>query len=198
LGLGYGTGKKKLRHTLKTQPPGADLPEEECGRIVSLYRNLNFRVVELWKQGDQVLQDLMSWPSGKPAYWYGREGVVLVTQQGLMLPNSLLITYKNLRMEDGKVVHDARDGTKSIWGGVVVENVIQALARIVVGEQMCALPDWLRPILTVHDAAVVLSHKSMIDEAVATITKVMSTPPRWGKTLPVACEAKYGESYGDC
>jgi hypothetical protein len=40
--------------------------------------------------------------------------------------------------------------------------------------------------------------KDEIDEALAFITKVMSTPPDWAAGLPVACEAKYGESYGEC
>ena len=36
LGLGYGTGWRKLQHTLKTSPPGATLPDEECQQIVNL------------------------------------------------------------------------------------------------------------------------------------------------------------------
>ena len=40
--------------------------------------------------------------------------------------------------------------------------------------------------------------KSDKDQAVAFITQVMSTPPSWATGLPVACEAKYGESYGEC
>ena len=44
LGLGYGTGALKLQHTLKTSPPGADLSEEECKDIVSLYRTENDKI----------------------------------------------------------------------------------------------------------------------------------------------------------
>ena len=87
---------------------------------------------------------------------------------------------------------------KTIWGGTVVENVVQALARIIVGEQMVAMSDQYRPVLTVHDAAVVVVHRPLIKQAIDYITKVMSTPPTWCTTLPVACEAKYGENYGEC
>jgi hypothetical protein len=38
LGLGYGTGAKKLQHTLKTQPPGAVVELNEAKRIVNIYR----------------------------------------------------------------------------------------------------------------------------------------------------------------
>ena len=54
------------------------------------------------------------------------------------------------------------------------------------------------PILTVHDAAVCLVPKDDIEEGLADITNIMSTVPYWATTLPVACEAKYGESYGEC
>lgn len=198
LGLGYGTGAAKLQHTLKTQPPGADLPLEQCKVMVDAWRYANQKITELWREADRVLEDLVSWPKGKQDYWLGHEGVLRVTQHGIRLPNGLYISYRNLRKQDGKTVYDGRKGTESIWGGTVVENVVQALARIIVGEQMIKLFEKYRPVLTVHDAAVVLVPKSMIDQAIAWITEVMSTAPAWCATLPVACEAKYGESYGDC
>lgn len=80
----------------------------------------------------------------------------------------------------------------------MVENIVQALARIIVGEQMLKLRERYRPVLTVHDAAVIVAPKDEINEALAFITQVMSTPPDWANGLPVACEAKHGTSYGEC
>jgi DNA polymerase I-like protein with 3'-5' exonuclease and polymerase domains len=80
----------------------------------------------------------------------------------------------------------------------MVENIVQALARIIVGEQMLKIRERYRPVLTVHDAAVMVVSKQEVDEALKFITQVMSTPPEWANGLPVACEAKYGESYGEC
>jgi DNA polymerase I-like protein with 3'-5' exonuclease and polymerase domains len=80
----------------------------------------------------------------------------------------------------------------------MVENIVQALARIIVGEQMLKLQERYRPVLTVHDAAVCVVPRPEIEEGMAFITQVMSTPPEWAAGLPVACEAKYGESYGEC
>jgi len=198
LGLGYGTGAKKLQHTLKTQPPGADLPDDECKRIVDLYRHSNDKIVELWRECDYALECMMSWPEGKKSFYLGANKCVEITVAGIKLPNGLYIRYPNLRNEDDKIVYDSRKGTVSIWGGAMVENVVQALARIIVGEQMLAIKERYRPVLTVHDAAVIVAPKSDKDQAVAFITQVMSTPPSWATGLPVACEAKYGESYGEC
>ena len=59
------------------------------------------------------------------------------------------------------------------------------------------LPFFLRN-LDIDENEFIERTKSTIKEAVEFITKVMSTPPDWCPDLPVACEAKYGESYGEC
>lgn len=199
LGLGYGTGAKKLQHTLKTQPPGADLPEAECKRIVDLYRQTNHKIPALWHECDLALNHLISWPSNAKEYPLGQHKCLWITEQGIRLPNGLHIRYPKLRKENDRFIYTSRKGVVSIWGGAMVENVVQALARIIVGEQMLEIrKQGYRPVLTVHDAAVIVAHKNDMEQAVATITTVMSTPPAWATGLPVACEAKYGESYGDC
>ena len=199
LGLGYGTGAKKLQHTLKTQPPGADLPEAECKRIVDLYRQTNGKIPALWHECDLALNHLISWPKGTKEYPLGQHKCLWITEQGIRLPNGLHIRYPKLRKENDRFIYTSRKGVVSIWGGAMVENVVQALARIIVGEQMLEIRrQGYRPVLTVHDAAVIVAHKNDVEQAVATITTVMSTPPAWATGLPVACEAKYGESYGDC
>jgi len=198
LGLGYGTGAKKLQHTLKTQPPGADLPEDECKRIVDLYRESNHMITDLWRECDNTLTHLSSWPHQLRPYSIGKEGVVNITSSGICLPNELFIRYPDLRLNDKKYIYKSRRGVTSIWGGAMVENIVQALARIIVGEQMLKIKERYRPVLTVHDAAVVVVPKEEVDEALAFIVQVMSTPPEWAVDLPVACEAKFGQSYGDC
>jgi DNA polymerase len=198
LGLGYGTGAEKLRHTLKTQPPGAALPLDECKSIVSLYRSTNTDITELWRECDSALDAMM----GKMTtpFSLGRHGIVSVNRDGIRLPNGLYIRYPKLRLgDDSKKVYSSRRGDVGIWGGAVVENVVQALARIIVGEQMVKLAEiGLRPVLTVHDAAVCVVPEQDTEEAVKVIEAVMSTPPEWCPSLPIACEAKFGQSYGVC
>ena len=202
LGLGYGTGWSKLQHTLKTSPPGANLPDHECQRLVRIYRQVNDRVIKLWEECDRALKDLVAWPENKQPYYLGNKKCLLVTPKGIQLPNGLYITYPQLehKREEGKdkFVYKSRKGYVSIWGGSVVENVIQALARIIVGEQMIKIKEYYKPVLTVHDAIVCIAKKDDTDNAMKIITDIMSTPPSWGQDLPIACEAKYGESYGDC
>lgn len=213
LGLGYGTGAAKLQHTLKTQPPGANLTEDECKDIVKLYRTANNKITDLWKTGDAVIKDLAGdWDknydfltnttTGKQDYYYGEHKCLKVTKYGIKLPNGMLIRYPKLHLntEESKsyYAYKSRDGMKSLWGGALVENVVQALARIIVGEQMIIINERYRVCLTVHDAAVCVVKETELEEALEFITGVMSVPPAWAKGLPIACEAGYGKSYGDC
>lgn len=81
----------------------------------------------------------------------------------------------------------------------MTENIVQALARIIVSHQMINIAEGgYRPVLTVHDSVVCVVKKDEVDKAVEFITRVMSTPPEWAAGLPVACETKYGVSYGEC
>lgn len=201
LGLGYGTGALKLQHTLKTSPPGAIVTEAEAKRYVDTYRDDNDKVIQLWRDGDKVIDDLAYWEDIKP-YTFGKHKCLKVTKEGITLPNGLMIRYSELKRdtEESKTryVYKSRKGPVSIWGGSLVENVVQALARIVVGEQMLKIQERYRVALTVHDAAVILVPESQKDEALEYIVECMSAPPDWAKGLPVACEAKFGYSYGEC
>ena len=198
LGLGYGTGAAKLRHTLKTQPPGADLTEDRCKDIVDLYRTTNDKIVRLWRDSEMALKHIAGWTSEMNEFSLGEHNAVRVDSNGVRLPNGLYIRYPNLRIEEERMTYDSRKGKVSIWGGSVVENVVQALARIIVAEQMLRLRERYRPVLTVHDAAVIVTPIDELQDAIAFITQVMSTPPDWANGLPVACETKYGQSYGEC
>lgn len=200
LGLGYGTGAMKLQNVLKLG--GAELSETECQRLVNLYRELNDKVVQLWRDCDNALADISSWPSGKEPYALGQQKCVIVTPKGLQLPNGLYIYYPKLEWDTseakGRYVYKSRRGKIGTWGGSIVENVVQALARIIIGEQMVAISHKYRPVLTVHDAIVCIAPEEEKDEALNYIMEKMSKPPAWGTDCPITCEGAYGENYGDC
>jgi len=202
LGLGYGTGWSKLQHTLKTSPPGAVLSDDECQRLVRVYRDVNNKVIDLWRESDEALRNMSAWKDNMKPYYLGNHEALLVAERGIKLPNGLYIQYPGLTWDTSeaksKYIYKSRRGFISIWGGSVVENVVQALARIIVGEQMLKIHEKYRPALTVHDAVVCVVPEAEIDEAMRFIIDIMSTPPEWAKGLPVACEAHHGASYGDC
>lgn len=78
-----------------------------------------------------------------------------------------------------------------------VENLTQALARCVVGEQMLKIAKRYRIVLTVHDSAVACVRQEEAEEAQAYIEACMRWVPDWADGLPVDCESDIGTRYGE-
>jgi DNA polymerase len=201
LGLGYGTGALKLQHTLKTQPPGAIVTEEQAKDMVGIYREENDKITDLWAECDDFLENLISWGDRKD-YFIGKQECVSATPEGILLPNNFYIRYPQIKKDMSetktRIIYESRKGPVSIWGGSVVENIVQALARCVIGEQILLIAGKYRPALTVHDAIVCVVPEDEVEEARDFIVECMNVCPDWAPGLPITCEAKYGRSYGDC
>ena len=198
LGAGYGMGAPKFKDQLKTF--GVDAPLEECRRIIAAYREVNWAVVGLWKQAQIVLTAL----SQRSLAQFGKEGVLALVpdEQAIRLPNGLLLRYEGLAPEQGEkgvqYTYKTRRGRVKIYGGKVVENVVQALARIVVGEQMLRVAKKYRPVLTVHDAVACVARQEEAAEARVYVEECMRWVPEWAEGLPVNCESGVGANYGEC
>ena len=94
--------------------------------------------------------------------------------------------------------YKTRRGRTRIYGGKVIENVCQGIARCIIGEQMLKIAKKYRVVLTVHDAITCVVRESDKEEAQAYIEECMRWVPDWATGLPVNCESGVGESYGDC
>jgi hypothetical protein len=128
---------------------------------------------------------------------------VLVVLTLILLPNGLYIYYNGIREiadAEGKrqFVYDTRTGPNKIYGGKVVENFTQAVARCIIGEQMLKIAKRYKVVLTVHDAIGIVARREEADEARAYVETCMRWVPAWAEGLPVNCESGMGDSYGDC
>ena len=85
-----------------------------------------------------------------------------------------------------------------IYGGKVIENVCQALARIVIGEQLLRVAQKYKVVMTVHDAIGCIVPEDEVEEGMRLVEKVMKIRPKWAPDLPLDCEGGYGDSYGAC
>ena len=202
LGAGYGMGAAKFRMQLKTF--NVDLSEEECERIIRVYRETYPAIPALWTQANTALKLMMA-SSDAPL---GRAGVLSVEGMGgIRLPNGLRLRYPNLRWEqtdEGKdaMCYDTKRGKATlrnyIYGGKCVENVCQALARIIIGEQMIMVAKKYKVVMTVHDAIACVVPEEDAAVALEDIKTLMRVRPSWAPGLPLNCEAGFGKSYGDC
>ena len=202
LGAGYGMGAKKFRSQLKMF--NVDMPQEECERIIAVYRQTYPRIPMLWREAGNALLAIANDQSAP----LGRSGVLDVEgAKGIRLPNGLYIKYPNLRRwinDAGKeeLVYDTKKGKavipNRIYGGKVIENVCQALARIAIGEQMLLIAKKYRVVMTVHDAIACIVPEQQTENAQEFVEMVMRIRPKWAPDLPLNCESGMGRSYGDC
>jgi DNA polymerase len=200
LGCGYQTGAFKLQATLKTASPPMDLPLDECQRIVDIYRMTYPRIKHLWYEGEQCIEAMHA----NKTRWFGKQGVVLVEgRKGIKLPSGLYISYQQLhRYQDAnrnvmKWAYKDDTGLVDIYGGKLTENIVQALARIIVMSQLVRISKKLRVALTVHDSIIALAREDERDEARAYVESCMRWVPAWAKGLPINCESKWGYNYGE-
>jgi len=78
------------------------------------------------------------------------------------------------------------------------ENFTQAIARCVIAEQMLRIAKRYKVVLTVHDAVACIAPEDEREEAMKYVEECMWWRPSWASGLPLACEAGWGASYGDC
>ena len=194
LGCGYGMGAEKFKNMLSLQKVSMDKSEAE--RIISIYREKNFKIKQLWGQGQNALRFILQ----KRNAPIGQHNVVSVMNGGLLLPSGITMRYTNLRNDkDDGFMYDARKNeVVRIYGGKVIENIVQALARIVIGHQMLKIAERYRVVLTVHDAVACIAPETEVLEAKRYVEECMRSAPEWAVGLPLNCESGYGRSYGDC
>jgi len=194
LGLGYGMGAPKLKATLRAQGVKEDLTTIQ--NYVYTYRNAYHQIPALWKHCDDAIQTMAA--GGNVMI-----GPCMVDGNRVMLPNDMFLTYPNLRW-----VHDAKyEGWsydfagmgRTMWGGKLVENIVQSLARIIITGHMRAAKKELgiRPALQAHDELVYVVPNDRLAECEAGLLSIMSTAPEWAKDVPIDCEAAHGPTYGD-
>ena len=198
LGAGYGMGAVRFREQLKTF--GVDVEAPEASRIISVYRNRNHAITKLWRQAQTTITNMYQDYSTP----LGRKGVLTVVPnlRAIKLPSGLLMYYNQLRAEEGEkglqYSYKTRMGWTKIYGGKVIENVCQGIARCVMSEQMLRIAKKYPVVLTVHDSVVCCVRDTEVDEAAAYVASCMRYTPDWAEGLPVCGDVEIGKTYGDC
>ena len=198
LGAGYGMGAPKFAAQLKNF--GFDMDIGEARRVIKIYRDTNWEINRLWRDAQRSLVGLTKNEKTE----LGVEGVLEVVPEetAIRLPSGLLLRYDDLEFEqvdeNVEFTYKTRKGRTRIYGGKVIENVCQAVARCIIGEQMLKIAKRYRVVLTVHDSVVCCVKDEEVDEAQVFIEQCMRWTPDWAKGLPINCESGTGKSYGEC
>lgn len=197
LGLGYSMGAAKLQTTLAlgTMGPAVFLELDMCQKIVNLYRRMNFKIVAFWKICDGIIQDMIAGRSGKYK-------CLRWEKERIWLPNGMSLKYPDIRAKMGdngyaEYCYTRKGVEAKVYGGLLCENIVQALARIIIGDQLLELADGrgYRVVTTTHDEVVCCVRTASANKCFKTMLKVMTTPPEWCADLVLSAEGGWAVNY---
>lgn len=198
LGLGFGMGWEKYRYTLASGSMGAkvEIDEQQARDGVDLYRRRNDKIVKFWKTMGNLLYTMERDTSRDM-----KDGAIEFGFESVLMPNGLSLSYPQLRqkrtvdnMLDGFEYFNGKFFTK-IYGGLFTENLTQALARIIVANQMLEIADKYRVVMMTHDEAVYLAPTRQAQAALDFGLEIFQTSKDWYSDIPLAAEGGFDVVY---
>lgn len=195
LGLGFGVAHNTLFASLKLDAP--DVTLNECIQYVDIYRTSNHKIKELWhKFNGEVLSAMANGTQLDLGFNIHTEF------EAIVLPNGMKLRYPDLKqVQNGQYrewVYTYRGQETKIYGAKLVENLVQALARIIIAAAEIRLYDagW-RAAMQVHDELIYVVDDHLVGKFSLVLERVLTQPVPWMPNLPVAAEVAHGETYAD-
>ena len=122
------------------------------------------------------------------------------SKESIRLPSGLSLRYPNLTGttdEKGRVQWHYGADKKKLYGGKVVENIVQAVARCVMTDCMLRIQKRYSCVLTVHDEVVVLVPENEAVEAEPWVLEQMVADPPYMQGIPLDAETGCNKRYGE-
>lgn len=169
--------------------------------IVKRYRGKNKRIEAFWGTAEEILQMMVSCPEGHEMP-LALPIPLSVVYHGIKLPNGMVLRYPGLECRNGTFEFTGGDSGRQrehTYGGKFTENIVQALARIIVMYQILAIRRkyGYKLVLTTYDEGVMLVDEANAPLAYQQCLKEFQTPPWWAPWLPIAAEGGFGKVYGE-
>lgn len=202
LACGFQVGPAKFKTFARKF--GIVLTETAAQEGVYGWRNLTPEIAERdhggWAKCQRALDYIAAGKEEAIDPW----GLAVTCAEGIRLPYGQLIRYPDLRNEvdekTGRVVWKYGRGrfTRFTYGGSVDENIVQALGRVVLMDNVMEF--WkrtgYRTNLRVYDEPVYVWPEKDAEALMKELLDIMRTPPKWWPQLVVWSEGDIAPSYG--
>jgi hypothetical protein len=195
LSLQYQAGPPRFQTMMALGALGGEpmfMEIEEAQRIVYTYRKRHNMIVKAWDICTNIIRDMVRGRSGQ---W----NAIKWEKERIWLPNSMCLKYPGIRevqREDGTDWTYMRKGAPSkLYGGLLFENIVQALANVIVTEQMVRIAERYRIVTMTYDENVWIAPTKEAKKAFEFGVKIMSTPPDWWPDLPLIAEGGFDDNY---
>jgi DNA polymerase len=207
LACAYGMGGTKFQATAAGY--GLDLTFMEADANVQGFRASNAPIVKLWHRYEYAARQAICNPGQR--YPVGRvtfrmadpskraKGALLIEK-----PAGGYLVYRDAHIDDDAVCYWGVDQYTRKWtrirtyGGKLVENVTQAVARDLLADVMVAfdreVPDTL--VATIHDEIVALLPEAEARIELLRLKSLMSSAPAWAPGMPLSASGHVSDRYG--
>jgi DNA polymerase len=191
LACGYQGGVGAMRAMDK----GGSIPDEELQSVVDQWRQANPKIVKLWRKVEQAaktaIEDHKAHTIERGISFSYRNGNMFIS-----LPSGRSLVYYGARLKEGQygdqIVYKGVNQTTKKWedtetyGGKLVENIVQGIARDCLAEAMLRVAGMgYQIVMHVHDEMIVDTDDPEPMEALKEINKQMGTPIEWAPGLPL-------------
>lgn len=192
LALGYQGGIKAL---IAMGAKDIGLSDIRISDTVRRWRNNNMKIVDLWREVEEAI-----------SYCVRNHSTVILPQKMfaeiiggalyITLPSGRYLTYSDIRFEAGKAFYyDDKNKKVVLYGGLIVENIVQAIARDCLVEAMKAIEAMGYKIVAhVHDE-VIVEVDADDDTAPDKIKSIFDQSPKWAEDLPLRREGFISQYY---
>lgn len=220
LGLGYGCGKDNfntmvIRSARAQRTDISQIYTRAVGdRAVDVYRSNFSQLPAGWRKLSSYIESFWFTQSG--GNYFIDFGPVRISYGKVEMPNGMSLDYADpsrrwVQDEDGaggryEYLYRYGNFWHRIYGAKLLENIVQALARIVVMNAALRIRDRGKYStfpkafffkLQAHDELVFIVPDEILDEAKAIIHEEMVRRPSWGPDIPLVAEIGTGKSYGE-
>ena len=203
LGLGYQVGAVKFQNTIEVQSQlqlgvKIDLSLDQATDVVNLYRSKYQEISTMWKR----LQNNALGVLGGNSRAGFELGPCVFERHAVKLPNGLRLHYHDLAYRDSNLegfpewVFMYGAEPKKLYGGKLLENVVQALARIITMDTALRVQKHFPLAMQVHDELVYVVPDDQVAGLKALLHQEMCRPPAWAPDLPLATDVGEGRNYG--
>lgn len=209
LALGYQGAVGALRQMGASED---EFTDDELRGLVRAWRVANPCIAELWRYVEMMAKSTIS-----SDYYSGVNPMIpirfkLTPNAGagvdleVSLPSGRALYYHNPTVVDGAIYYTDYTHTgkteEQTYGGKLVENIVQAIARDVLADAISTIPTRLttgdldtRTVLHVHDEIVVEAKAEDAKDVQTLMEEVFSTPPMWANGLPLKGESFISDYY---
>jgi DNA polymerase bacteriophage-type len=207
LACGYGMGAGKFQETAASY--GLVLTHDEAAAAVHDFRRANAPIVALWHSYEATAKRAIMEPGNRfachgAAFRMADPKGRLAGSLLMELPSGRNLVYRNVRIDSLRIVfwgvnqYTRRWCEQDTYGGKLVENATQAVARDLLADAIVDLEDHFPGTLlaTIHDEIVAMTSTEAAPYLLSGMKTLMSLPPAWAKGMPLSCAGAVVKRYG--